>query len=149
MTGSAIRGVAEIVINVRDISGMTHFYRETLGFAFHSQFPETEPTIVFLTIAALDSPVGRGGHPQLFALLDPRRHTFTADAYVGLDSRRSPLNHLAFEIDSAAFTSEVQRLEALGLAVRVFDFPHLQAKGLFFNDPESNLIELICPTETD
>jgi catechol 2,3-dioxygenase-like lactoylglutathione lyase family enzyme len=148
MTGSAIKGVAEIVINVRDISDMTNFYREVLGFALHSQFPETEPTIVFLTIAALDSPLGRGGHPQLFALLDPRRHTFTSDAYVGLDNQRSPLNHLAFEIDSAAFTSEVQRLEFLGFAVRVFDFPHMQAKGLFFNDPEGNLIELICHTST-
>lgn len=102
---------------------MTNFYRAVLGFAFHSQFPETEPTIVFLTIAALDSPLGRGGHPQVFALLDPRRHTFTGDAYMGLDNQRSSLNHLAFEIDSADFTSEKQRLEALGLAVRVFDFP--------------------------
>jgi catechol 2,3-dioxygenase-like lactoylglutathione lyase family enzyme len=146
MTGSSIKAVAEIVINVRDISAMTNFYREVLGFAFHSQFPETDPTFVFLTIAALDSPLGRGGHPQLFALVDPRRHAFTSDAYLGLDNDRSPLNHLAFEIDSAAFTSEMRRLEALDLAVRVFDFPHMQAKGLFFNDPEGNLIELICHT---
>ena len=99
---------------------------------------------MFLTIAALDSPLGRGGHPQLFALLDPRRHKFASDAYVGLDNQRSSLNHLAFEIDESDFTAEKQRLEALGLAVRVFDFPHMRAKGLFFKDPEGNLIELIC-----
>ena len=95
-------------------------------------------------IAALDSPLGRGGHPQLFALLDPKRHSVTADAYVGLDNQRSSLNHLAFEIDTADFTSEKQRLEALGLAVHVIDFPHMHAKGMFFHDPEGNLIELIC-----
>jgi len=63
---------------------------------------------------------------------------------VGLDNQRSSLNHLAFEIDESDFTAEKQRLEALGLAVRVFDFPHMRAKGLFFKDPEGNLIELIC-----
>lgn len=144
MTGSSIKAVAEIVINVRDLPVMADFYQTALGFAVHSQFPETEPTLVFLTIVALDSPLGRGGHPQLFALLDPSRHEFSSDAYVGLDNQRSSLNHLAFEIDSADFTSEKQRLDALGLAVRVFDFPHMQAKGMFFHDPEGNLIELIC-----
>src|ERR1019366_1710928 len=114
MAGSSIKGVAEIVINVRDLSAMTSFYQTALGFAVHSRFPETEPTLVFLTMAALNSPLGRGGHPQLFALLDPKRHTFTTDAYVGLDNQRSPLNHLAFEIDGADFTSEKQRLETLG-----------------------------------
>src|SRR5229473_4895332 len=100
MAGSSIKAVAEIVINVRDLSAMTDFYQSALGFAVYSRFPETEPTLVFLTIAALDSPLGRGGHPQLFALLDPSRHAFTSDTYVGLDNQRSSLNHLAFEIDS-------------------------------------------------
>jgi hypothetical protein len=69
---------------------------------------------------------------------------FTADGYVGLDNQRSALNHLAFEIDESDFTAEKQRLEALGPAVRIFDFPQMQAKGMFFNEPEGNLIELIC-----
>ena len=147
MAGSAIKGVAEIVINVRDLSAMTAFYQTVLGFAVHSRFPETEPTLVFLTIATLDSPLGRGGHPQLFALLDPKRHIPATDAYMGIDNQRSSLNHLAFEIDHADFTSEKQRLETLGLAVRVIDFPQMQAKGMFFHDPEGNLIELICHSD--
>jgi catechol 2,3-dioxygenase-like lactoylglutathione lyase family enzyme len=144
MVRSAINGLAEVVINVRDIVAMRHFYEETLGFRFHSQFPDAEPTIVFLTIADLESPLGRGGHPQFFALVDPERHVYTRDAYVGLDHERSSLNHVAFEIDEPAFASEKQRLEDVGVTVQTAQFPHMQAKGLLFNDPEGNLIELIC-----
>lgn len=139
-----IKGVAEVVINVHDLRAMTEFYRSVLGFAVHSQFPEMDPTLMFLTVADLDSPLGRGGHPQLFALLDSKRHVFTRDRYAGLDHQRSSLNHVAFEIVSAEFMSAKKRLEDLGLAVQVLDFPHMQASGLFFNDPEGNQIELIC-----
>lgn len=139
-----IKGIAEVVINVHDLRGMTAFYRSVLGFAVHSQFPEMDPTLMFLTVADLDSPPGRGGHPQLFALLDSKRHVFTRNRYAGLDHQRSSLNHVAFEIDSAEFMSTKKRLEDLGLAVEVLDFPHMQASGLFFKDPEGNQIELIC-----
>ena len=141
---SSIKGVAEIVINVRDIGGMRQFYEEALGFTFHSQFPDTEPTIVFLTVKELDSPLGRGGHPQLLALIDAERHVFTRERYAGLDHGRSPLNHLAFEIDEQDYESQQRRLEQLGLDVRTTAFPHMQAKAIFFNDPEGNLLELIC-----
>ena len=132
------------MINVRDIATMRHFYEEIIGFRLHSQSPEIEPAIIFLTIADLDSPLGRGGHPQLFALVDPERHVYTRDSYVGLDHERSSLNHVAFEIDEPAFAYEKQRLEAAGVTVQTAQFPHMQAKGLFFKDPEGNLIELIC-----
>ena len=144
MADSPIKGVAEIVINVRDLSGMTTFYQEVLGFSFHSQGPDTDPTIVFLTIAQLDSPLGHGGHQQLFALIDPKRHIHRRDAYVGLDNQRSSLNHLAFEIDEPDFDTEKRRLEARGLTVRTREFPRMHAKALFFDDPEGNVIELIC-----
>lgn len=139
-----IKGVAEVVINVHDLRAMTEFCRSVLGFAVHSQVPEAEPTLMFLTVADLDSPLGRGGHPQLFALLDSKRHVFTRERYAGLDHQRSSLNHVAFEIDSTEFMSAKRRLEDLGLVVQVRDFPHMRASGLFFNDPEGNQIELIC-----
>ncbi len=141
---SYVKGVAEIVINVCDIVRMREFYEESLGFAFHSQYPDSDPTIVFLTIADLDSPLGRGGHPQLFALIDAERHVNTRDTYVGLDNQRSSLNHFAFEIDAASYESEQRRLKGLGLETVTKSFPFLQARAIFFNDPEGNRIELIC-----
>lgn len=146
---SSIKGAAEIVINVRDLAGMQAFYEDVLGFRFHSHFPEVEPTIVFLTIAELDSPLGRGGHPQMFALIDAKRHVFTRETFKGLDRERSPLNHLAFEIEESEYESEQQRLRDLGLEIQTTAFPNLQAKAIFFNDPEGNLLELICHHKTD
>ena len=58
-SASAITGVAEIVLNVRDLPRMRQFYEEVLGFALLSQAchangvrpdADGEPTIAFLTI---------------------------------------------------------------------------------------------------
>src|SRR6266699_1216304 len=73
----SITGVAEIVLNVRDLGKMRDFYRDVLGFqllseACHETGPEPDaggkPTIAFLAIKPVDSPLGRHGHPQLLAL---------------------------------------------------------------------------------
>ncbi len=141
---TAIKTIAEIVINVADIGRARAFYEAVLGVQLHSQFPAENPTIVFLTIAALDSPLGRGGHPQLLALIDPHRHPPAQQRFRGLDVTVSSLNHLAFEIEPAAYEPEKQRLTALGLTVHEQTFPHMQAKALFFQDPEGNMLEFIC-----
>ena len=98
---------------------------------------------MFLTIAELDSPLGHDGHPQLFALVDAERHVHTRADYAGIDPERSSLNHIAFEIDEGQFAAEIARLEGMDMAVETMEFPHVNAKGLFFRDPEGNLIELI------
>lgn len=141
---SVVKGVAEIVLNVHDIDKMRRFYEQVIGFEFHSQFPEDNPTIIFLTIKEQDSPLARGGHPQIFGLVDPERHMFRRSGFAGLDVSRSSLNHLALEIDRSDFESELERLESLGLEVSTVAFPRLNAIGLFFEDPERNLIEFIC-----
>ena len=72
---SIVKGIVEVVVNVRDLAGMQRFYEETLGLTVHSAYPEDDPTIVFLTVRELDSPLGRdGAHPQLLALVDVARH---------------------------------------------------------------------------
>ncbi len=149
----AITGVAEIVLSVKDLPRMRRFYEEVLGFPLLSQAahtkgmvadPDGEPTIVFLTIRELETPLGRHGHPQLLVLIDYRRHVFAKASFDGHDARRSTLNHLAFEIDPESYDSEAGRLEHLGLAPRRTAFPAMRAKALFFKDPEGNTLELIC-----
>lgn len=141
---SPVKSIAEIVINVDDIQRARAFYETVLGFPLHSQFPAEEPTIIFLTIAELDSPLGHGGHPQLLALIDPHRHPPAQQRFRGLDVTVSSLNHVAFEIDPDAYEPERQRLAALGLSVREETFPHMNARALFFADPEGNTLEFIC-----
>jgi catechol-2,3-dioxygenase len=157
-TKPPITGVAEIVLNVRDLPTMRDFYRMVLGFELLSEAchetgpqpdPEGEPTIAFLTIKALDTPLGRHGHPQLLALIDFRRHIFAKGHFVEHDPMQSTLNHLAFEIPPESYEAHKQRLEALGRSPREAKFPAMAARALFFNDPEQNVLELICHSPSD
>jgi catechol-2,3-dioxygenase len=152
-TTGAIIGIAEIVLNVRDLPRMRDFYQDVLNFkllseACHESGPETnpngEPTIAFLTIQQVATPLGRHGHPQLLALIDFERHVFTKERFDEPDPRRSTLNHLAFEILPDSYEAEKERLETLGLSPCPVAFPGMSARALFFNDPEQNVLELIC-----
>ena len=140
--------IAEIVINVNDIGRARAFYETVLGVQLHSQFPAENPTIVFLTLAELDSPLGHGGHPQLLALIDPHRHPPAQQRFRGLDVTVSSLNHLAFEIAPKTYEPEKQRLAALGLTVHEETFPNMNAKALFFQDLDGNTLEFICHAST-
>jgi catechol 2,3-dioxygenase-like lactoylglutathione lyase family enzyme len=153
MTSSAILGVAEIVLNVCDLPGMRQFYQEVLGFRLLSQAcfetgPEIDsdgaPTIAFFTIHQSDTPLGKDGQSQLLALIDFQRHVFVQGRFDGHDPRRSTLNHIAFEISPESYQTEKERLEKLGITPRVVVFPAINARSLFFDDPEQNLVELIC-----
>lgn len=139
----SIRGVAEIVLNAQDIDALSRFYQDVMGFGFHSQYPKTKPTIVFLSIADLDSPLGRA-HPQTLALIDPDRHPPARGKFDPPCNRPFSLNHLAFEIDEADYDTEIARLESLGVETKLSRFGHMRAKAIFFQDPEGNRLELIC-----
>lgn len=147
-----ISGIAEIVLNVADLPTVRDFYCRVMGFPIQSELsmeevtadPHGEPTITFLTISELDTPLGRGGHPQLLALVDYRRHVFAKRRFVGQDLARSTLNHLAFEIPPESFDDHVKRLQELGIALTFSDFPAVNARAIFFKDPEGNTLELIC-----
>ena len=148
-----ILGVSEIVISVADLPKMKAFYCDIMGFSFESESchersieadPNGEPTIVFLKIAATDTALGRNGHPQLLALIDHRRHIFARERLTGHDPKTSTLNHLAFEIPSHTYEYHLERLKELNLEPTETTFANMQAKSIFFNDPEGNRLELIC-----
>ena len=152
-----IAGVSEIVLSVADLPRMRDFYAHVLGFELHSEVsmeshvadPEGEPTISFLTICQTETPLGRGGHPQMLVLIDYRRHVFAKKRFVGHDVAQSTLNHLAFEIPSDTFEVHVAHLKAHHLDVTFFNFPDIKARAMFFEDPEGNLLELICHHAVD
>ena len=150
---SSIIGVAEIVLNVRDLLKMRKFYQEVLGFTLLSQAccatgpepdPNGEPTIAFLTIQQTNTPLGRNGQSQLLALIDFQRHVFVKGRFDGHEPSRSTLNHIAFEILPESYETEKERLGRLGISTRAVVFPALNARSLFFDDPEQNVLELIC-----
>jgi len=157
-TKPTITGVAEIVLNVRDLPTMRDFYRTVLGFELLNEArhetglePDTEgkPTIAFLTVKQLDTPLGRHGHPLLLALIDFRRHIFARGTFLGHEPTQSTLNHLAFEIPPDSYEAHKQRLEVFRLNPREVKFPTMAARALFFHDPEGNELELICHASSD
>lgn len=154
MPAPRILGVAEVVLNVRDIASLRSFYQEVLGFRLFSEAShrtgaipdqEGEPTICFLAIQQTDTPLGRSGlHPQLLVLIDCEQHVFAKNRFDGHDVRRSTLNHLAFEIASVDFENHLDHLRTSGHEPTLTEFPQMRARAMFFQDPEGNTIELIC-----
>lgn len=149
-------GIAEIVLNVNDITESKHFYQEVLGLEVAMELnredppnpdPEAPPTIVFLALQRSDTPLGKHGHAVQLALIDYRRHAAAKERFKHLDLAQSPLNHVAFEIRPHEYETQAARLESLGLPPGRVEFPHIQAKALFFGDPDGNTLEFICHDE--
>jgi len=127
--------LAEVALRVTDLPRLVAFYQQVLGLEIVRAYPK----MVFLKAGELDSPLGRGGHPQLLVLFDRQ---------VSLDIALTTLDHFAFEIPLERYPAERERLQQLGLEVseRVWqgEFAWLRARSLFFDDPEGNTIELIA-----
>jgi len=127
--------IAELGLRVTDLPGAVKFYQEVLGL----EIVRTYPTIVFLKVGDLDSPLGHGGHPQLLVLFDRK---------VKLDIALTTVDHFAFEIPLAQYATERERLQQMGLELteRVWrgEYAWLRARSLFFDDPDGNTIELIA-----
>lgn len=147
-----ITGLAEVVLNVNDLDVSVDFYCKILGFKIHSSVslenstpdPNGKPTIVFLTVRELDTPLGDGGHPQLLALIDFRRHVFTRTRMTALSFSQSPLNHVAFEVLPGTLDAHADRLASFQIEIKRMEFPALNASALFFSDPDGNTLEFIA-----
>ena len=130
-----IMHMAEVGLSVKDLPRSVAFYQEVLGL----ETVRAYPTIIFLKAGELDSPLGRGGHPQLLVLFDRQ---------VQIDIALTTLDHIAFEIPLEHFQAERERLQRLGLAVseRIWrgEYSWLGARSLFLDDPDGNNIELIA-----
>ena len=127
--------IAELGLRVTDLPRAVAFYQEVLGL----EIVRAYPTIVFLKAGELDSPLGRGGHPQLLVLFDRK---------VQLDIALTTVDHFAFEIPLEQYPTERERLQQMGLEVteRIWqgEYAWLQARSVFFDDPDGNTIEFIA-----
>ena len=127
--------IAELGLRVTDLPRAVAFYQEVLGL----EIVRAYPTIVFLKAGELDSPLGRGGHPQLLVLFDRK---------VKLNIALTTVDHFAFEISLEQYPTERERLQQKGLELteRIWrgEYAWLQARSVFFDDPDGNTIELIA-----
>jgi catechol-2,3-dioxygenase len=109
---------------------MHHFYEDVIGLELMRRFDGA----AFFRIAD-----GFAGHTAVLALF--ARGTDVAQEH-------TPLDHLAFTISLEDFETEKARLEGLGLDVFTAEHDWVHWRSLYVNDPEGNLVELVCFDES-
>ncbi len=132
---SAIRGLAEIVLMVKDVPAAVRFYEGVLGLERIS--PDTLPGPVFLRAGAAGAAL-----PQQIVLV-PR----PAEApELPADRRQRSMHHIGLEIAAADLAAERARLEGLGFEVRTGQHPFLTVEAIYVDDPDGNEVELVAWT---
>jgi catechol 2,3-dioxygenase len=128
---TAVRGLGEIALRVKNLDAMQKFYEEVLGLPLMTRVPNC----AFFKIAD-----GYGGHTQVLALFDRSN----SPGYRGTDAASSTIDHIAFEILLSDFENELKRLRALGLEVETAEHAWVHWRSLYVTDPEGNQVELVC-----
>ena len=127
-----IQGLAEVVLNVRDMDAALGFYRDLLGLAQVS--PPEKASPVFLQAG-----VATGMLPSLVVLV-----RLPSDA-AGFAAPRT-LHHLALALDGDGFEAARAALEAAGYAPRGGQHPILPSRTMYVDDPDGNEVEFIAPS---
>ena len=129
---SAIRGLTELVIWVRDMETALGFYRDALGLTVMS--PPDFRGAVFLQVGESKDV------PQQIVLVP------LPEGAPGAPAERSQraLHHVGLEVAAQDFEGEKQRLEGLGFEVRLGEHPFLSLRGMYIDDPDGNEVELIA-----
>ena len=130
---SKIRGIAEVVIWVRDMERALHFYRDVLGLTVMS--PPDFRGALFLQAgeAAVTCP-----QQIVLVPLPAGSPEFPSDR-----SQRT-MHHLGLELAPGEFEGERGRLEGLGFEVRLGEHPFLPLRGMYIDDPDGNEVEIIA-----
>jgi catechol-2,3-dioxygenase len=126
-----VDGLAEVVLNVRDMAAALAFYRDLLGLRVISPPERTTPVFLQAGVAAT-------GVPSLVVLvqLPPDAAAFTPPR---------TLHHLALTVPADVFDSTHEALSATGLTVRTGRHPVLTARTIYVDDPDGNEVEFIAP----
>jgi catechol 2,3-dioxygenase len=132
---SAVRGLAEVVLMVKDVPAALHFYKDVLGLETISPPGMQGPT--FLRVG----PAGTGVPPQIVLVPRPA----TAPELPG-DRRQRSVHHIGLEVAAGDLATERARLEGLGLEVRTGQHPFLPVEAIYVDDPDGNEVELVAWT---
>jgi catechol 2,3-dioxygenase-like lactoylglutathione lyase family enzyme len=127
---TAIKGIAEIVLNCWDQAATRRFYEEVFGLEFLGK--PSEPGPVFLQAGP-----GQAGIPQMIVLvpLPPGGDSFGAPR---------TLHHLAFEVSPEDFDNLETHLREQGFEIRSGRHPVIPSRTMYVDDPEGNEVEIIC-----
>ena len=130
-----IQALGEIALRVRDLETMRAFYQDVIGLKFSKRFA----IAVFFELAP-----GYEGHTQVLALFDRSAQ----GGYTAPEAAATSVDHIAFTIALEDYGPEKTRLESPGLEVATAVHDWVQWRSLYVNDPEGNLVELVCFDES-
>ena len=131
MTDIRIQGLAEVVLNVRDMAASLGFYRDLLGLEQIS--PPERKSPVFLRAGAATAAL-----PSLVVLVQ------LAEDSAGFVPPRT-LHHLALALDEDGFDTARAALEEAGYEPRGGQHPVLPSRTMYVDDPDGNEVEFIAP----
>lgn len=132
---TAVLGISEIVLWVKDVDRALGFYRDLLGLEV---FSPPELGIKFLRVAD-----GPAGVPMMIVLVP---HPVPETEFPRQRPERV-LHHIAFTVDPELFDELAARLTGAGRELRGGEHPVLpDVRTVYVDDPEGNEIEIITPT---
>lgn len=131
----AIDGLAEVVLNIRDVPRAVAFYQNLLGL--ERMTPQGQPGPIFFRVGNATSRV-----PSLVVLVP-----LPADS--GEFTSPRTLHHLALTMPAEAFEAARETFRAAGVEVRDGKHPVLAVRTMYVSDPEGNEVELISPEVAD
>lgn len=128
--------LGEVVIRTPNAQKMAAFYRDVI---------ELEPYLAMGTMQFFKVADGINGQAQAIGIFDLNEVSDVDDtAFAGHDARKTPLHHFAFTIDVKDYTNELNRIAALGYAIRTMEHPIKQSRSFYLYDPDGNTVEFVC-----
>lgn len=135
MLANYVKGFGEVVLRIKDMETMTHFYKEVMGF----ELMRYSEAYTFFKVAD-----GYGGHTQIIGLFAQTNPTPFSKLKDTPDTATSTLHHLAFEMDVNDYDAVIAKLEEKDIDYKTEEFGWVQWKSIFFQDPEGNVLEYVC-----
>jgi catechol 2,3-dioxygenase len=127
-----IRGLAEVVLFVRDMEKSLAFYRDLLGLTVIS--PEGFPA-VFLRVGE-----DRDGVPQQIVLVPRPPNVRPAAA----TKEERDVHHIGLEVAREEYAAERERIAQRGIPIRGGEHPFLPVEAFYLDDPDGNEVEIVA-----
>ena len=135
MIGNKIKGLGEVIIRVENLTKVARFYKEILGLKVLAE----DIHFVFFKIG-----VGYGGHAQILGLFDSAMIPAFGQIREKSQMKNSSLHHLALEIDKNDYDGILNTLIENNIETETRIFNWVQWKSIYLQDPELNIVELVC-----
>jgi catechol 2,3-dioxygenase-like lactoylglutathione lyase family enzyme len=134
--GPRLRAIGEVAIRVRDLEKVCSFYQDVLGLTLLRRFENA--------VAALKIADGVEGQVQTLTLFDRALPSnFTGHPLAGHDPSSTTLHHFAITIAASDYDATIEHFKERGIPFTTANHRWCGWRGIYLQDPEGNVIELV------